>query len=253
MDMAQEIMKTQDHIFAGRPSLKASKTFLYDGRDVAFAPYGEYWRQARKLSVFHLLSPKMVRSYKHIREEEVASMIEAVSRSCSSSTVSVTNMSELLNSLSKNIISRTALGKRPSEDEWYNIIHVLIHECSIMMGAFHVEDYFPSLSWLSRLTGLDARVDKVFKRVDKILDAIIDDHINRSGHDNLETEDFVDILLSLEKETNQNVPFGKDNIKAILEVILPALIFHKKIFSPLYIFQFLHLITSNTCYRISYG
>lgn len=219
VDMAREVMKTQDHIFASRPSLKVPKTLLYDGRDVAFAPYGEYWRQARKLSIFHLLSPKMVRSYNLIREEEVAFMIEALSRSCSSGTA-VMNMSEVLNSLAKNIISRTALGKCPREEEWYNIIHVLIHESSKMMGAFHVGDYLPSLSWLSRLAGLDARVSKVFKKIDEILDAIVDDHINRSSHDDHKTDqDFVDILLSLEKETNKNVSFGKENIKAIVEVI----------------------------------
>nr|XP_029123446.1 cytochrome P450 71A1 isoform X2 [Elaeis guineensis] len=191
VDMAREIMKTQDHIFASRPSLKVPRTLLYDGRDVAFAPYGEYWRQARKVSVLHLLSPKMVQSYELIREEEVAFMIEAVSRSCSSGTVM--NMSEVLNSLAKNIASRTILG-----------------------------DYFPSLSWLSRLTGLEARVNKVFKKVDEFLDAIIDDHISRSSHDEHKTEDFVDILLSLEKETNRNVSFGRENIKAIVEDLFGA-------------------------------
>lgn len=220
VDMAREILKTQDHIFSSRPSLKVPKTFLYEGRDVAFAPYGEYWRQARKMCVFHLLSPKMVQSYKLIREEEVALMIEAISRSCSSGTV--LNMSEDLNCLAKNIISRTALGNCPREEEWYNMFHAVIHECSKMMGAFHVADYFPSLSWLGRLTGLDARVEKLFKKVDEILDAIVDDHINRSTHDKHKTDNFIDILLSLEMEGNKCALFGKEDIKAIVEDLFGA-------------------------------
>lgn len=221
VDMAQEIMRTQDHIFASRPSLKAPKTFLYEGRDVAFAPYGEYWRQARKISVLHLLSPKMIQSFKLIREEEVAFMIKAISRCCSSSTV-IINMSEVLNSLAKNNISRATFGKSLREERWYNVIGATIHECSKMMGAFHVEDYFPSLSWLSRLTGMDAKVKKLFNEVDGILNAIVDDHINKLSHDKQKTDGFVNIMLSLEEETNSNISFGKENIKAIVEDMFGA-------------------------------
>ncbi|XP_073102422.1 LOW QUALITY PROTEIN: cytochrome P450 71A1-like [Elaeis guineensis] len=217
--MAREIMKTQDHIFASRPRLKVPQTLFYEGRDVAFATHGEYWRKARKISVLHLLSPKMVQSYRLIREEEVAFMIEAISRSCCSG---VMNMSQILSSFAKHTISRIVLGKCSREEWWDNIIHVMIDECCKMLGAFHVGDYFPSHSWLSKLTGPDARVRKIFNKVDEILDAIVDGHISRPKRDASETEDFVDILLSLEKEISQDVSFGKENIKAIVEDMFGA-------------------------------
>lgn len=44
-EMAREIMKTHDLVFASRPVLKASHTVLYGNNDLALAPYGEYWRQ----------------------------------------------------------------------------------------------------------------------------------------------------------------------------------------------------------------
>uniref|UniRef100_A0A0A9TSW4 Uncharacterized protein n=1 Tax=Arundo donax TaxID=35708 RepID=A0A0A9TSW4_ARUDO len=39
--------------------------------DVAFAPYGEHWRQVKMIATTHLLTNRKVRSYRHAREQEV--------------------------------------------------------------------------------------------------------------------------------------------------------------------------------------
>lgn len=44
-EMAREIMKTHDLIFSDRPSSIVTDQLLYHGKDISFAPYGEYWRQ----------------------------------------------------------------------------------------------------------------------------------------------------------------------------------------------------------------
>jgi len=49
-EAAQEVLKTHDHKFANRPRSKAVHGLMNGGRDVVFAPYGEYWRQ---MKVFH--------------------------------------------------------------------------------------------------------------------------------------------------------------------------------------------------------
>lgn len=54
-ELAQEIMKNQDNVFASRPSTKASNLLLYGGKTVGFAPYGEYWKHAKKLYTVHML------------------------------------------------------------------------------------------------------------------------------------------------------------------------------------------------------
>ncbi|OVA20570.1 Cytochrome P450 [Macleaya cordata] len=82
-EIAAEIMKTQDLVFANRPLTTAGKAILYGCAVVAFAPYGEYWRQVRKICVLDLLSINRVQSFKFLREEEVAIVIEKITRSCS--------------------------------------------------------------------------------------------------------------------------------------------------------------------------
>ncbi|KAJ4847131.1 hypothetical protein Tsubulata_047399, partial [Turnera subulata] len=71
-DVAREIVKTHDLAFADRPKSRFYGRLLYDYKDVALAPYGEYWRQMKSVCVLHLLSNRRVSSFRNIREEETA-------------------------------------------------------------------------------------------------------------------------------------------------------------------------------------
>ncbi|PWZ20380.1 Cytochrome P450 71A25 [Zea mays] len=101
---AQEVMKARDLAYASRPSLRMAERLLY-GRDMAFAPYGEHWRQARRVSVLHLLSHRRVLSFRRAREQEAAAMVARVSRARAA-----VNLNAALISYSSGIISRAALG-----------------------------------------------------------------------------------------------------------------------------------------------
>nr|GMD47734.1 premnaspirodiene oxygenase-like [Ipomoea batatas] len=49
-EMAKEILRTQDVVFASRAELMATKILLYNRTDFTFSPYGDHWRQMRKIS-----------------------------------------------------------------------------------------------------------------------------------------------------------------------------------------------------------
>ena len=49
-DVAREVMKTHDAACCSRPVMQLSEQVLYDSTDIAFAPYGEYWRQVLLLN-----------------------------------------------------------------------------------------------------------------------------------------------------------------------------------------------------------
>ncbi|XVF77121.1 hypothetical protein PTKIN_Ptkin14bG0015200 [Pterospermum kingtungense] len=46
----------------------------YNGTDIAFSPYEDYWRRLRKICVLEMLSPKRVQSFSPIRDEEVSQL-----------------------------------------------------------------------------------------------------------------------------------------------------------------------------------
>ncbi|KAF2284282.1 hypothetical protein GH714_020223 [Hevea brasiliensis] len=79
--IAKEIMKTHDLLFCGRPSTLSQQKLSYNGLDLAFAPYGSYWKEIRKICVIHLFNSNRVRSFRPIRESEVSHMLGKISNS----------------------------------------------------------------------------------------------------------------------------------------------------------------------------
>lgn len=107
---AKEVLHTQDKNFCNRLMLSGGKRLSYNGLDVVFSSYGEYYREIKKIFVVHLLSSKRVQSFAPIREEEVSRIIQRIS--CISSENKVVNLSELLVNYASSSICRIAFGKR---------------------------------------------------------------------------------------------------------------------------------------------
>ncbi|MFS7983560.1 putative cytochrome P450 [Helianthus anomalus] len=75
-EMAREILQVQDHIFANRLATIAITYLTYNRADMAFADYGMFWCQMRKLSVMKLFSRKRAESWDSVRDE-VDSMVKS--------------------------------------------------------------------------------------------------------------------------------------------------------------------------------
>ena len=61
--LAKKVLKNHDLEFCGRPKLLAQQKLSYNGSDIVFSPYNEYWREIRKVSVVHIFSSKRVCLY----------------------------------------------------------------------------------------------------------------------------------------------------------------------------------------------
>ncbi|KAJ4761911.1 cytochrome P450 family 71 polypeptide [Rhynchospora pubera] len=109
-DAAREIMKTHDISFATRALSTTIDIFTFGGKGIIFAPYGEYWRQLRKICVLELLSTKRVQSFRSIREEEVGNLITDLN-SCASHCQPI-NLNKRLTSLMNDISARAIIGSK---------------------------------------------------------------------------------------------------------------------------------------------
>ncbi|XP_068650235.1 cytochrome P450 71A1-like [Aristolochia californica] len=213
--IAEMVLKTHDLDFCGRPDLVSSKTFSYNFLDVAFAPYGEGWRQMRKVCTLELFSSKRVQSFRFIREEEVDQLVGNISKSCQWR--GVVNLSEMLFSLTNNVTCRGALGKSYQVgDGERSRFHQVLAEGEELSVAFFVADYFPSLGWVDVLTGKQGRLRKVSQDLDGFYEEVIQEHLNPSRSETLEQEDLVDVLIKVQKELG----LTRDHIKAVLMNIL---------------------------------
>ncbi|KAG5028140.1 hypothetical protein JHK87_011654 [Glycine soja] len=218
-EMAREIFKNHDSVFSGRPSLYAANRLGY-GSTVSFAPYGEYWREMRKIMILELLSPKRVQSFEAVRFEEVKLLLQTIALSHGP-----VNLSELTLSLTNNIVCRIALGKRNrSGADDANKVSEMLKETQAMLGGFFPVDFFPRLGWLNKFSGLENRLEKIFREMDNFYDQVIKEHIadNSSERSGAEHEDVVDVLLRVQKDPNQAIAITDDQIKGVLVDIFVA-------------------------------
>ncbi|XP_072973181.1 indole-2-monooxygenase-like [Typha angustifolia] len=214
-EMAQVVMRTRDHIFASRPLSKGSDILFYGAKDIAFGPYSEQWRQAKKLCTMHLLSAKKVQSFKHAREEEVSFAMAKIYKAQESS--KPINLSELLNAFANDITCRVVSGKFFREGGRNILFRELIERSVEILGGFNLVDFFPSSVWMDFFTRFSSRAREVAKRWDDVLEDVIKEHsMKRVKGSTQESGDFVDVLLSLEDDLQMEYGLTKDHLKALL-------------------------------------
>ncbi|KAK1359861.1 Ferulate-5-hydroxylase [Heracleum sosnowskyi] len=220
-DMAQEVLQIQDNNFANRPVTMNISYLTYNRADMAFANYGPFWRQMRKISVMKLFSRKRAESWDSVREE-VDEMVRYV---VSNAGLSV-NIGELVFGLTRNIIYRAAFGSisRTGQDEFIKIMQ----EFSKLFGAFNICDFVPGLAWLDP-QGFKGRLVKARDSLDKFIDSILDEHIANKKciiNDKGNNSDMVYELLAFysddlskinhSDDVNDSLKLTRDNIKAII-------------------------------------
>ncbi|KAJ4830887.1 hypothetical protein Tsubulata_011111 [Turnera subulata] len=215
-DTAREVMKTHDTVFSNRPKTTAADIFFYGCVDVGFSPYGEYWRQAKKICVLELLSGKRVQSFHYVMEEEVKGLVDRIR--CASLEGSSVNLSEMLVATSNNVISRCVLGRKADEEVGKSKYGELSRRLLQQFTDFSFGDILSSLGWMDYITGLVPKLKATSRAFDALLDKVIEEHNIRDKDDDerFAGNDFVHILLRHQKCDRLDIPLTRDNLKAIL-------------------------------------
>ncbi|KAK6135927.1 hypothetical protein DH2020_030345 [Rehmannia glutinosa] len=180
----------------------------YGNTDIAFSPYGEYWRQLRKICTSELLSPGRVKSFQPIREEEISALQEG----------SPINLTEKLDMTNNDIMARAALGKKSDEKD---TLIAIFKEYVKLSSAFHMVDVYPSIKFFYHLISRSKRrIEKLHQQLDRIIGNFIEDRKRtnvvridkREKHD----QDLLDVLLKVEGAGSLELPLTTDNIKSVL-------------------------------------
>lgn len=217
--LAKEVLKDHDLDVCSRPPSLGQQKLSYNGLDMIFSPYNNYWREIRKICVVHLLSSKRISSFSHVRSFEVKQMIKKIyGHVCSSK---VTNLSEMIMSVSSAVICRIAFGRR-YEDEGAETskFHEILNETQAMSITFFVSDYIPCMGWVDKLTGSLARLDNTCKALDAFFQEVIDEHLDPNREKGTKEEDVVDVLLELKKQGQLSIDLTNNHIKAIIMVYI---------------------------------
>ncbi|WVZ99236.1 LOW QUALITY PROTEIN: hypothetical protein U9M48_044564 [Paspalum notatum var. saurae] len=176
---AEEVLKTQDHVFCSRPPQHTVRGLFYDCRDVAFSPYGERWRQLRRIAVVRLLSAKRVDSFHALREEEVASFVERIRAAGAWPPVRTTTV-ESAESLTYTVISKAVFGSKLGGMD-PGAFRAMVKETSDLLETITVTDMFP----------------RATAPLDAVLEGALREHEKSSGNNgDADDDDLLDNLLS---------------------------------------------------------
>ncbi|KAJ3675460.1 hypothetical protein LUZ60_004502 [Juncus effusus] len=206
---AREIMKTHDLNFATRSPKTAAKILTYHGKDVAFAPYGEYWRQLRKITILELLSLKRVESFRSTREEEVGNLIRSISSL--SSDGKLVNLSKKFFAMINNMSVRAVVGSKCKDQD------VFLRELAIgfdITSGLNLVDMFPSSRIIRLFSSVAREANRCHREIDRILDDMIQEHREREKEE--EVEDLLGVLLGLYDEGSHKLSLSVDTIKAVI-------------------------------------
>uniref|UniRef100_J3LAC6 Cytochrome P450 n=1 Tax=Oryza brachyantha TaxID=4533 RepID=J3LAC6_ORYBR len=194
---APEIMKTHDVAFAARPMGPLTRLWYQDaGGGVVFAPYGDGWRQLRKICTVELLSSGRVHSFRPVREAEVGRLL----RSVVAAAAAPVNLTSGIAAYVFDSTVRAIIGSRPfmERDEYLQ----MLRDATTAVPGMGLPDLFPSSRLAMRVSRMPAHLEH--------------QEFRPAGQGAEKAEDLVDVLLRLQKEADFQYPLTTDNIKFVL-------------------------------------
>ncbi|CAN6374616.1 unnamed protein product [Urochloa humidicola] len=206
-EAAKEILKTHDITFADRYSNTTMSTLTFDGKDIAFAPYGERWRQLRKICVMELLSATQVQSFRHIREDEVARFMQNLAASASSGVA--INLTKMISRFINDTFLRESIGSRCKyRDEYLDALGTAMR----LTSGLAIADLFPSSRIVQVLSTAPRKILACRNRIERVIENII----RETKEAGIAGKGFVDILLRLQKECSTPIPLTDETITAVM-------------------------------------
>ncbi|KAH6802335.1 hypothetical protein C2S51_033781 [Perilla frutescens var. frutescens] len=199
-EMAKQFYKVHDAKFASRPALAAGKYTAYNYSNLLWAPSGPYWRQARKIYLSEVFSAKKLEFFEPLRVEERKIFLSRL---------------RSLMVLSNTYFTETE--KESSPFKFEDLQHI-VEEWISLNGFINIGDWIPSINFLD-VQGYVGRMKELFKKLDKFLDYVIDDHQARrdAEKDNFIAKD-VDLLVG-----------GTDTTAGIVEWAIHGVMRHPRV------------------------
>ncbi|KAH0449458.1 hypothetical protein IEQ34_020150 [Dendrobium chrysotoxum] len=238
-DTAREILNSS--AFADRPIKESARELLFH-RAMGFAPFGEYWRNLRRISSTYLFCPKRIAAFGERRREIGEKMVEDVR--CLVGTHGDVEVKKVLHFGALNNVMVSVFGKSFDFGKGEGLeLEEMVKEGYELLGGVNWSDHLPFLGWLD-LQGVRKRCRVLVRKVNVFVGKIIEEHrmrkVGEVNGDKSEIGDFVDVLLDLEKEDKlsdsdmvavlwEMIFRGTDTVAILLEWILARMILHPEI------------------------
>ncbi|KAF8658514.1 hypothetical protein HU200_058970 [Digitaria exilis] len=199
---AGEVMRTHDVAMATRPMSATVRATAAGGLGIAFSPYGERWRELRKLSAMELLSASRVRSFRAVREDEATSLVAGIAAAACPPGGELVNVTARVAASVSDSALRAMMGERFERRE--ELLETITQVLKIGTG-FNMGDLFPSSRLVAAIDGTVRIAQAMQRKLFQLVDYAIEQHRERrsgpsAATDAEEDEHLLDVLLRIHVE-----------------------------------------------------
>ncbi|XP_028062691.1 isoflavone 3'-hydroxylase-like [Camellia sinensis] len=193
----EECFTKNDVVLANRPPLLGGKYIGYNYTSVVASPYGDHWRNLRRLMSLEIFSTTRLNAFLSVRKDEINILLRNLYR-ISSIDFAKVELKSKFSELSFNIIMRMIAGKRYYGEELENYEEAkqfrdLVSETFEYGGASNPNDFLPVLRWID-YGNFEKNLGRIHKRMDALLQRLIDEHRSDKSRNSM-----IDHLLSLQE------------------------------------------------------
>ncbi|CAM9002278.1 unnamed protein product [Rhodiola kirilowii] len=200
----EECLTKNDILFANRPKLIIAKHVGYNYTGMDWAPYGDHWRNLRKISSLETLSSHRLQMLYSIRADEAKSMVRYLYHQSQAESV---NMKQVFFDLTMNVMMRMIAGKRylgdkVADSQAAKTFQAIVRETFLLAAATNLGDYLPIVKWLG-VGSIEKKIAALQVKRDAFMQSLVDEHKNRKDLDREEQQQnqktMIHVLLSLQQ------------------------------------------------------
>ncbi|ESQ53356.1 hypothetical protein EUTSA_v10024930mg [Eutrema salsugineum] len=200
-----------DIVLANRPRFIMGKYVAYDYTAMVTAPYGDHWRNLRRITALEVFSTNRLNGSSEIRQDEVKRLLQKL-HGLSVERPAKVELRPLLTGLTLNVIMRMMTGRRFCEEDEGGKAEIslefreLVAEILELSAANNPADFLPALRWFD-YKGLVKRAKIFGKKMDSVLQGFLDEH--RANKERLE---FKNTMIAHLFDSQEREPHYYDDI-----------------------------------------
>lgn len=213
---AEESFTKNDIVFANRPRLMINKYLGYNNTTVSDSPYGDHWRNLRRLCALEIFSTNRLNNFQPIRRHEINLLVHRVYQTSGGNFGTPVDLKSKLFQMSYNIIMRMIAGKRyfgeEEDNEEANHFQEIIDEIALFGATSNPVDFMPAI-FLCFFRSMEKDLARLGQKIDTFLQGLIDEHRHDRSRNTM-----IDHLLSLQESEPEY--YTDQIIKGIISVSL---------------------------------
>ncbi|KAK6939680.1 Cytochrome P450 [Dillenia turbinata] len=203
-ELAEECFTKNDVVFANRPRFLAGKIIGSNCTNIVWAPYGDHWRNLRRISALEILSAHRLRTLSAVRSDEVNFLIRRLLKASKmNQTVDMKSafFEVMMNAVMRMISAKRFYGEEVEDSEEARRFREIQKETLEISLSNNVGEFLPMIRWFDgsekKLWALKIKRDLFYQNlIDQNRKLQIDTSLSDKTKQN---RNLIQVLLSMQE------------------------------------------------------